>query len=72
MCVCEYVPSGSRCVYLVRGVRQISCCVTGAIKVVALDTAHEHHNDLRLMLISLRLAPGWGVGLFGCRGRALD
>lgn len=49
------------CVYLwyvdsVRGVRQISWYVTGAIKVVALDTAHEQHNDFRLVLISLHLA----------------
>lgn len=56
--VCEYtrVYSGTGCVYSVRGVRQISWCVTAAIKVVALDTAHEQHNDCRLMLISLRLA----------------
>ncbi len=64
-CVC--VCSGTGCVYLVRGVRQISWCVTGAIKVVALDTAHERHNDSGLMLISLRLAPSWGAGLFCCR-----
>lgn len=38
------------------GVRQISWCVTGAIKVVALDTAHEQHNDSRLVLIALHLA----------------
>lgn len=63
VCVC----SGIGCVYLVRGVRQISWCVTGAIKVVALDTAHEQYNDSRLMLISLRLAPSWGAGLFCCR-----
>lgn len=52
------------CVYLwcvdsVRGVRQISWCVTGAIKVVALDTAHEQHNDSWLVLISLHLALFW-------------
>lgn len=65
MCVCVW--SGIHCVYLVRGVRQISWCVTGAIKVVALDTAHEQHNDSRLMLISPRLAPSWVAGLFSCR-----
>lgn len=63
VCVC----SGTGCVYLARGVRQISWCVTGAIKVVALDTAHERYNDSGLMLISLRLAPSWGAGLFCCR-----
>lgn len=63
MCVC----SGIGWVYLVRGVRQISWCVTGAIKVVALDTAHEQCNDSRLMLISLLLAPSVGAGLFCCR-----
>lgn len=64
VCVSVCVCSGVGCVYLVRGVRQISWCVTGAIKVVALDTAHEQYNDSRLMLISLRLAPSRGAGLF--------
>lgn len=41
--------------------------LAAAIKVVALDTAHEQHNDCRLMLISLRLAPSWGAALFCCR-----
>lgn len=50
------VYSGAGCVYSLGGVRQISQCVTAAIKVVALDTAHEQHNDCRLMLISPRLA----------------
>lgn len=65
MCVC--VGSDIAYVYLVRGVRQISCCVTGAIKVVALDTAHEQRNDYRLMLISLLPAASRGAGLFSCR-----
>lgn len=68
MSVCVCVLSGIRCVYLVRSVRQISWCVTGAIKVVALDTAHEQRNDSKLMLISLLgLAPSWSAGLFSCR-----
>lgn len=58
--------SGIRCVYLVRSVRKISWCVTGAIKV-ALVIVHEQPNDSRLMLISLSLAPSSGAGLFSCR-----
>ena len=41
------------CVSLIRGVRRISHFVTGAVKVVTLDTAHEGRNDCGLMLISL-------------------
>lgn len=48
------------CVYLIRGVRRIRRYVTGAVKVVALGTAHERRNDCRLMLIPLRLASGAG------------
>lgn len=43
-------------IYLIRGVRRISRFVTGAVKVVALDTAHEGRNDCRLMLSSLWMA----------------
>lgn len=43
-------------VYLIMGVRRISRFVTGAVKVVALDTAHEGRNDCRLVLISLWMA----------------
>lgn len=57
-CVCVCVWSGICCVYLLGGVRQISWCVTGAIKVVALDTAHEQHNDSGLVLISTWLCLG--------------
>lgn len=48
------------CVYLIGGVRRIRRYVTGAVKVVALDTAHERRNDCRLMLILLRLAAAQG------------
>lgn len=65
----ECVWSGIYCVYLVRGVRQISWCVTGAIKVVALDTAHEQHNDSGFMLISPCLAPSWAAGQFSCQAQ---
>lgn len=75
MCVC----SGTGCVYFVRGVRQISWCITGAIKVVALVTAHEQRNDVGLRLISPCLAPslscwpalaaGQGSGLTGKQRR---
>lgn len=65
----ECVWSGIYCVYLVRGVRQISWCVTGAIKVVALDTAHEQHNDSGFMLISPCLASSWAAGQFSCQAQ---
>lgn len=67
VCVCVFVGWGIGCVYLARGVGQISWCVTGAVKVVALDTAHEQCNDSRLMLIPLLLAPSRGAGLFSCQ-----
>lgn len=78
--MCVRVCRDIGCVYLVRGVRQISWCVTGAIKVVALDTAHERRNDSELMLISLLLAPSsehWPVplpvrGSLGARRRNRD
>lgn len=58
VCVCESRFGVAFAVFIWSGgVRQISWCVTGAIKVVALDTAHEQHNDSRLVLISLHLAP---------------
>jgi len=60
--VCVCLEWHSLCLFG-QGVRQISWCVTGAIKVVALDMAHEQHNDSRPVLISLHLALCWGTSL---------
>lgn len=44
------------CVRREGGAGRIRRCVTGAVNIVALDTAHERRNDCRLMLIPLWLA----------------
>lgn len=59
------------CGHLIGVVRRISRFVTGAVKAVALDTAHEGRNDCRVMLIWLWRAEGSGPALWARTRKAV-